>query len=84
MTTLMISLPEEVGSRIQSAAAAQGVSVDRWMADVSMEALASMDAEARFRVMAAEADIPATLAILDRLDREQAEADRLLQTAGGR
>ena len=75
MTTLTICLPDDVGSRIKDAAAARGVSMDKWMVDLSIEALASMDAKAHFRACAARGDIPAALAILDRLDRE-AEANR--------
>ena len=75
MTTLTIRLPDDVSSRIKTAAAARGVSVNRWMADLSLQALTEQDAEASFRAMAAKADIPAALAILDRLDRE-AESNR--------
>ena len=75
MTTLTISLPDDVGVRIKDAAAARGVSVDRWLTDSSLETLSSQDAEARFRARAAKANIPAALAVLDRLDRE-AEANR--------
>ena len=71
MTTLTIRLPDEMGSRIQNAAAARGVSVDRWMTDMSLQALAAQDAETHFRDMAAKADPQAALALLDRLDREE-------------
>ena len=70
MMMFTIRLPDDVGARIKDAAAARGVSVDRWVADLSVKALASMDAEADFRASAARGNIPAALALLDRLDRE--------------
>jgi hypothetical protein len=68
MTTLTLRLPDTVGSRIKSAAAARGVSVNRWIADLSLQALTAQDAETHFRTMAAKADLPGTLAVFDRLD----------------
>ena len=70
MTPLTIRLPEKMESRIKDAAAEQGVSVDQWMAALSQQALDQRDAGARFRAMAAKADLPSALAVLDRLDAE--------------
>ena len=68
MSTLTIRLPDEVATRLKTAAAERGVSVNKLVADLSVQALAAHDAETRFKAMAAMADIPAALAILDRLD----------------
>ena len=75
MKTLTIRLPDDMGTRIKNAAATQGISVNRWIADLSLQALAAQDAQTHFRAMAAAADVPGTLALFDRLDR-QAQAKK--------
>ncbi|MCD8138815.1 MAG: ribbon-helix-helix domain-containing protein [Planctomycetaceae bacterium] len=68
MNTLTISLPDDVAERLASAAKARGVSVNAFITEISVQALAVHDAETRFKLIAAEADIPAAIAVLDRLD----------------
>ena len=75
MTTFTIRLPDEIGARIKDAAATRGVSVNRWVVELSRQALTAQDTEAGFRAAQARADIPGTLAIFDRLDKE-VEANR--------
>ena len=70
MSTLTIRLPENVASRLKTTAEARGVSVNKLMAEISVQALSAYDAETRFKAMAAKADVPAALAVLDRLDRK--------------
>jgi hypothetical protein len=74
MSTLTLRLPEDVASRLKSAAESRGVSVNKLITEISVQALAAYDTETRFRTMAAEANIPAALAVLDRLDASAARA----------
>jgi plasmid stability protein len=71
MSTLTLRLPDDVSDRLKSVAAARGVSVNKLITEISVQALAAFDTETRFRIMAAEADAPAALAVLDRLDARQ-------------
>lgn len=41
--------------------------------EISVQALAAYDSENRFRAMAAKADAPSALEVLDRLDRHAAQ-----------
>jgi plasmid stability protein len=69
MSTLTLRLPEDVAMRLKSTAEARGVSVNKLITEISVQALAAYDTETRFKAMAAKADIPAALAVLDRLDK---------------
>jgi predicted transcriptional regulator len=70
MSTLTLRLPDDVANRLKSVAEARGVSVNKLLTEISVQAIAAYDTEARFRIMAAEANIPAALAVLDRLDSQ--------------
>lgn len=72
MSTVTLRLPEDVASRLKSVAEARGVSVNKLITEISIQALAAYDTETRFKAMAGEADIPAALAVLDRLDAQAA------------
>ena len=74
MSTLTLRLPEDVANRLKNAAEARGVSVNKLITEISVQALAAYDTETRFKVMAAEANIPAALAVLDRLDEQAARS----------
>lgn len=73
MGTLTLRLPEDVANRLKSVAKARGVSVNKLITEISVQVLAAYDTETRFKALAAEADIPAALAVLDRLDRQAAQ-----------
>ena len=73
MSTVTLRLPEDVANRLKNVAEARGVSVNKLITEISIQALAAYDTENRFKVMTAEADIPAALAVLDRLDARAAE-----------
>ena len=73
MSTMTLRLPEDVANRLKSVAEARGVSVNKLVTEISVQALAAYDTEIRFKTMAAEADIPAALAVLERLDRQAAQ-----------
>jgi predicted transcriptional regulator len=70
MSTVTVRLPDDVADRLKTVAQSRGVSIDKLMTEVSLQTLASYDAETRFRAAAAQADIPAALAVLERLDEE--------------
>lgn len=71
MNTLTIRIPDDLAERLKSAAQARGISVNKFITEISVQALATHDAETRFKLMAAEADVPAALNVLDRLDKKR-------------
>ncbi|MFY8085000.1 MAG: ribbon-helix-helix protein, CopG family [Rubrivivax sp.] len=70
MSTLTIRLPDSTTQRLKSLAKSRGLSVNKLIEELSAQALASFDAETRFRAMAAQGDPAAALKILDRLDAQ--------------
>jgi len=72
MSTLALRLPEDLAKRLKNAAGARGVSVNKLITEISVQALAVHDTETRFKAMAAEAKTSAALAVLDRLDERPA------------
>ncbi|GHU10069.1 CopG family transcriptional regulator [Betaproteobacteria bacterium] len=68
MSTLTLRLPDDVANRLKNVAETRGISVNKFITEISVQSLAAYDAETRFKLMAAEANIPAALTILDRLD----------------
>ncbi|PWW45837.1 CopG family transcriptional regulator [Melaminivora alkalimesophila] len=72
MSTLTIRLPEDTAQRLKSLARSRGLSINKLMEELSVQAIAAFDTEARFRTLAAGADAAQALAILDRLDRQDA------------
>jgi len=75
MSTLTLRLPEDLANRLKNVAGARGVSVNKLITEISVQALAVYDTEIRFKAMAAEANIPAALAVLDRLDEHPAQGE---------
>ncbi|MCL1939917.1 MAG: BrnA antitoxin family protein [Desulfovibrionaceae bacterium] len=75
MSIVTLRLPEDLANRLKNVAGARGVSVNKLIMEISVQALAVYDAETRFKTMAAEANIPAALAVLDRLDEHAAQSD---------
>jgi len=72
VSTLTIRLPDSTTQRLKSLAKSRGLSVNKLMEELSAQALASFDAETRFRAMASRGDPDAALKILDRLDAQRA------------
>jgi predicted transcriptional regulator len=68
MSTMTLRLPEDIANRLKNVAETRGVSVNKLLTEISVQALAAYDTEIRFKAMAVEADIPAALAVLDRLE----------------
>ena len=73
MSTLTIRLPEDLSVRLKNVAEAKGISLNKFITEISLQALAVYDAETRFKTMAAQADIPAALSVLDRLDAQMGQ-----------
>jgi predicted transcriptional regulator len=69
MSTLTIRLPDSTAERLKSLARSRGMSVNKLIEEMSIQAIAAFDAEARFRALAARGDPESALAILDRLDK---------------
>ncbi len=74
MSTLTIRLPDDTAQRLKSLASTRGLSINKLMEELSTQAIAAFDAETRFRTLAARGDAAQALAILDRLDQQEAPA----------
>jgi predicted transcriptional regulator len=68
MSTLTIRLPDNTADRLKSLARSRGLSVNKLIEELSAQALASFDAETRFKALAAQGEPAMALQILDRLD----------------
>lgn len=71
MNTLTIRIPDDLADRLKNTAQSRGISVNKLITEISVQALTAYDAETRFKLMAAEADIPAALNTLERLDKKR-------------
>jgi len=69
MSTLTIRLPDDTAERLKVLARSRKLSVNKLFEEMSVQALASFDAQTRFRAMAEQGDPAKALAILERLDR---------------
>lgn len=68
MSTLTIRIPDDLANRLKNTAQARGISVNKLITEISVQALTAYDMETRFKVMAGDADISAALKTLDRFD----------------
>lgn len=68
MSTLTISLPDETVQRLRRLAKLTNQSLDTLIETMSAQALATWDMECHFHTLAAQADVPTAMRILDRLD----------------
>ena len=73
MGTMPIRLPEDTAQGLKSLAQARGLSLNKLMEEFSAQAIAAFDVKTRFRALAARGDAAQALAILDRLDRQDAD-----------
>jgi len=69
----MVELAEETHRGLKAAADRRGMSIDQLIREMSEAAVASFEAEMKFREMAARGDRKRGLEILDKLDRMDAE-----------
>jgi len=74
MSTLTIRLPDDTAQRLKDLAHTRGLSINKLMEELSTQAIAAFDMETRFRTLAASGDPVQALAILDRLDQQDAKA----------
>lgn len=70
MTNLTLRLPDDTAERLKMLAKQRGQSLNKLLEQLSVQALTSWDAETRFKALAAKADVPKAMAILDRLDSQ--------------
>ena len=70
MSTMTIRLPDAQHERLKLLAKSRGVSVNKFVEEITTRALTEFDVETRFRVRAARGDIAKALALIDRLDAE--------------
>ena len=73
MSTMTIRLPDDTAERLKTLAKYRGLSVNKLMEELSVQAVASFDAENRFNALAARGDARKALEVLDRLDRVDQE-----------
>lgn len=73
MSTLTIRLPDDTAQRLKNLAQTRGLSINKLMEELSTQAIAAFDTETRFRTLAASGDAAQALAILDRLDKQDAD-----------
>ncbi len=74
MSTMTIRLPEDTAERLKRLARSRGLSLNKLIEELSIQALAVSDTETRFRVMAAQGSVEQGLAVLDRLDAADRDA----------
>lgn len=72
MSTLTIRLPDETAQRLKALAQSRGLSMNKLVEQLSAHALSAWDTENHFRAMAATGDVDKALAVLDRLDANDA------------
>ena len=72
MSTLTIRLPDDTAQRLKYLAQTRGLSINKLMEELSAQAIAAFDVETRFRTLSARGDAMQALAILDRLDQQDA------------
>ena len=73
MTTVTLRIPDDTCHRLKQLASSQGVSLNKLMEELGTAAVAAHDSEIRFKAAAARANPAAALAVLDRLDRQDAQ-----------
>jgi predicted transcriptional regulator len=73
MSTLTIRLPDDTAQRLKSLAQSRGLSMNKLVEQLSAQALSAWDTENHFRAMAATGDVQKALAVLDRLDADEAK-----------
>ena len=73
MSTLTIRLPDDTAQRLKSLAQSRGLSMNKLVEQLRAHALSAWDTENHFRAMAATGDVQKALAVLDRLDADEAK-----------
>ena len=68
MSTLTICLPDSTAQRLRTLPRSRGLSTNKLIEEMSTQAIAAFDSDARFRALASRGDRAVALAILDRLD----------------
>ena len=72
MTTVTLRIPDDTCQRLKQLASSRGVSLNKLMEELGTAAVVAHDSEIRFKTAGARANPAAALAVLDRLDRQDA------------
>jgi plasmid stability protein len=83
MATLTIRLPDDKHSRLKALARQRQISINKLMEELSTQALAEFDTEARFRALAARGDLDLGLRLLEKLDAAASDAPEPTPAANG-
>jgi len=70
MSTVTLRLPDDVATRLKNIVNYRGISVNKLITEISVQAISAYDAETRFKIMASEVYVQEALAVLNRLDNE--------------
>ena len=71
MSTLTIRLPDDTAERLKALARSRGLSMNKLVEELSVQALSAWDTENHFRALPATGDVQRVLAILGRLDADE-------------
>jgi len=74
-------MPDDTHDRLRDLARTRGVSINKLIEEVATATLAAHDAEVQFRLMASRGNPRKALALLDRLDAEDARRQKGLSEA---
>ena len=70
MSAITVRLPDDTRKRLKQLAKNRGVSMNKVFEEMATIMLTDIDAETRFRAMAARGDVQRSLALLDKMDQE--------------
>ena len=70
MSAITVRLPDDTRKRLKQLAKNRGVSMNKLFEEMATIMLTDIDAETRFRAMAARGDVQRGLALLDKMDQE--------------
>jgi hypothetical protein len=74
-------MPDDTHDRLRDLARTRGISINKLIEEVTTASLAAHDAEVQFRLMAARGNPRKALALLNRLDAEDARRQKGLSEA---
>jgi hypothetical protein len=73
MTTVTLRIPDDTCQRLKQLASSRGLSLNKLMEELGTAAVVAHDSEIRFKAAGARANPATALAVLDRLDRQDAQ-----------
>jgi predicted transcriptional regulator len=73
MTTVTLRIPDDTCLRLKQLASSRGASLNKLMEELGTAAVVAHDSEIRLKAAGARANSAAALAVLGRLDRQDAQ-----------